>query len=489
MSGTLVRKKRGSETSSSALTDLFKKYDSQDESWINMDSLLQDNLMEVTSKFDKIDPEIWGKVSYFEKNQRLAKAYTRSGLSSNSVLNINGSKTGFDGFDMGLKAFATTNRKVQNIIGNLKEGIEIVMNDCGSLRIVNKSRVNIFAKSWNFEDSKSPHDTFLSTLKIVPGKSCTIFDMDTFLDKLDQEVRTPCPVRNKLERQTICIVAIGSDSIDMINIPCWLIIINLVALDILRAKMPSKFTRKIPKRRPIDKSLYGFIDVSPKSHSKSNSPGSTITSSSSMDEDASVMMRPYRNAHSSKSSAALRYIRSISLSSIFKEEKIPHYERHASLVFPSTNISSSTLNNESNESKESKESKELKEQGSCRSAPVIQFRSSPPLFASSMSLFPPSLNQRRASLSSLHLDQSFIPAPDYNTSDEQSTIPRLKAQPAIRRKISRPSSSIFASLPSTSFSSTSTSTLSPVNNHHFLLIPSQRSQSVNNLLNSNSHLY
>ena len=113
------------------------------------------------------------------------------------------------------------------------------MNDCGSLRIVNKSRVNIFAKSWNFEDTKTRNGSFLLTRKISPGKSSVLFDMDIFLDKLDQEVRIPRPTRSKLERESLSVVAIGSDSIDMINLPCWLIITNLVALDILRAKMPT----------------------------------------------------------------------------------------------------------------------------------------------------------------------------------------------------------------------------------------------------------
>ena len=53
----------------------------------------QDHIIEVLTKWDSIDDEIWAKVIVLERNRRIAKAYARA-----PVLTVNGSEDGFDGF-------------------------------------------------------------------------------------------------------------------------------------------------------------------------------------------------------------------------------------------------------------------------------------------------------------------------------------------------------------------------------------------------------
>ncbi|KAH7953884.1 hypothetical protein HPB49_013368 [Dermacentor silvarum] len=52
-----------------------------------------DHIQEVLNKWGQIDDEIWAKIICMERNRRVAKAYARA-----SVLTINGSNEGFDGY-------------------------------------------------------------------------------------------------------------------------------------------------------------------------------------------------------------------------------------------------------------------------------------------------------------------------------------------------------------------------------------------------------
>ena len=63
-------------------------------------NIFQDHIIEVLSKWDSIDDEIWAKVIVLERNRRIAKAYARA-----PVLTVNGSEEGFDGFRIGVNGF------------------------------------------------------------------------------------------------------------------------------------------------------------------------------------------------------------------------------------------------------------------------------------------------------------------------------------------------------------------------------------------------
>jgi len=56
--------------------------------------------MELLSKWENIDDEIWAKVIVLERNRRVAKAYVRA-----PVLTVNGGDAGFDGFRWVLSLF------------------------------------------------------------------------------------------------------------------------------------------------------------------------------------------------------------------------------------------------------------------------------------------------------------------------------------------------------------------------------------------------
>lgn len=72
----------------------------EEDVWYQKEKLFKDHIQEVLNKWGQIDDEIWAKIICMERNRRVAKAYARA-----SVLTINGSNEGFDGYRIGLCGF------------------------------------------------------------------------------------------------------------------------------------------------------------------------------------------------------------------------------------------------------------------------------------------------------------------------------------------------------------------------------------------------
>lgn len=63
-----------------------------------------------------------------------------------------------------------------------------------------------------------------------------IFDMDKFRAILEDESRKACPNRRRLQRLCIAIASFVVDDKSILNLPSWIMIINIVAIDLLRAE-------------------------------------------------------------------------------------------------------------------------------------------------------------------------------------------------------------------------------------------------------------
>jgi len=70
-------------------------------------------------------------------------------------------------------------------------------------------------------------------------KIYALFDMKKFQANLNEELCRPYPSRRKLELQCFSIVGLTRDSDDILNLPCWIMIINIVALEMLYGKFPN----------------------------------------------------------------------------------------------------------------------------------------------------------------------------------------------------------------------------------------------------------
>ena len=75
--------------------------------------------------------------------------------------------------------------------------------------------------------------------------SLQVFDMKKFQQNMNRELKRPYPDRRKLEAQCISAVAFGNATnagaeVDILDCPVWIICINIVAIEMLRAKLPPR---------------------------------------------------------------------------------------------------------------------------------------------------------------------------------------------------------------------------------------------------------
>lgn len=75
---------------------------------------------------------------------------------------------------------------------------------------------------------------------LEPEKAVKLFDMKKFTSNMSRELRSAYPDRRKLEAQCITVIAFVKDSYDLLEIPCWIMVVNIVAMDMLKSKLPPR---------------------------------------------------------------------------------------------------------------------------------------------------------------------------------------------------------------------------------------------------------
>ena len=80
-------------------------------------------------------------------------------------------------------------------------------------------------------------------LKLTNGlldmeKPYKLFDMKKFQQNVNREMKRQFPERHKLETQCISTIALVKNENEVLDSPIWVMIINIVALEMLRVKMP-----------------------------------------------------------------------------------------------------------------------------------------------------------------------------------------------------------------------------------------------------------
>jgi hypothetical protein len=207
----------------------------EEDVWFSKDKLLKDHIQEVLDKWEQIDDEIWSKVIVFERNRRVAKAYARA-----PVLTVNGSDDGFDGFRIGLNGFENPMRdgKTDEILRHIGQGIKIKMDDAGNILIKRVSKNPVYIKACAEENAISNDVSKLSNNALEMDKPLKLFDMKKFTSNVSRELRRAYPDRRKLEIECVTAVAFVKQEQQLLDCPCWIMIINLVAMDMLKARIP-----------------------------------------------------------------------------------------------------------------------------------------------------------------------------------------------------------------------------------------------------------
>ncbi|XP_004930030.2 uncharacterized protein LOC114242833 isoform X1 [Bombyx mandarina] len=249
----------------------------EEDVWYQKDKLYKEHIQEVLDKWTQIDDEIWAKVIVFEKNRRVAKAYARA-----PVLTINGSDDGFDGMRIGLCGFDNPHRdqKTDELKRHVGQGVKIKMDDAGNILIRRYSKSSVFVKSTaassNEETAIGQDILKLPGYSLEQEKIFKLFDMKKFQSNVNRELRRAYPDRRRLETQCLSAVAFVKSDNELLECPIWVLVINVVAMDMLKSKLP-------PIQRPMDiknRPRIPIPDEDPYSIASSNVNGSGSSGSS-----------------------------------------------------------------------------------------------------------------------------------------------------------------------------------------------------------------
>ncbi|XP_042879726.1 uncharacterized protein LOC122258073 isoform X2 [Penaeus japonicus] len=207
----------------------------EEDVYYTKESLLKMHIQEVLMKWEQIDDEIWSKVIVLERNRRVAKAYARA-----PVLTVNGSDDGFDGYRIGLCGFDNPMRdqRIDEIKRHIGHGVKVKMDDQGNILIKRVSRAGVFVKMASDDNAISNDILKLPNLELENEKPVMLFDMNKFQQNVKREMRRQYPDRFKLETQCVCLIAFVKNEQDILDCPIWVMIINIVAMDMLKSKLP-----------------------------------------------------------------------------------------------------------------------------------------------------------------------------------------------------------------------------------------------------------
>jgi hypothetical protein len=116
------------------------------------------------------------------------------------------------------------------------------MDDNGNILARRYSKSNIYVKGTGC----APNDeTAIGTEILKSQNQCLevekvmkIFDMKKFQSNVNRELSRAYPDRRRLETQCMSALAFVKSENDVLDCPIWILIINVVAMDMLKSKLP-----------------------------------------------------------------------------------------------------------------------------------------------------------------------------------------------------------------------------------------------------------
>ncbi|XP_053206307.1 uncharacterized protein LOC128390556, partial [Panonychus citri] len=216
----------------------YDAYAVEEDIWYDKENLYTDHIQEILKKWEQIDDEIWGKIICMERNRRIAKAYARV-----PVLTVSGSDDGFDGFKIGLNGFDRAPSRdplVKRVRDHIGGGVRIKMDEFGNIIIKRMSHCDVFIRGYDRESNSISKEILDFSGELEFEKSVKLFDMKKFQSGLSKELRSAYPDRRRLENQCINVIAFVKDATDVLDLPVWIMVINIVALDMLKSKLPQQ---------------------------------------------------------------------------------------------------------------------------------------------------------------------------------------------------------------------------------------------------------
>jgi hypothetical protein len=113
----------------------------------------------------------------------------------------------------------------------------------GNIIIKRLSQHDVIIRGYEKDQCAIAKDVLEANGELPAETSVKLFDIKKFQANITRELRSSYPNRAKLENQ--CIVGVGfvKDAENVLELPVWCMLINIVALDMLRSRLPPNLFR------------------------------------------------------------------------------------------------------------------------------------------------------------------------------------------------------------------------------------------------------
>ena len=175
-----------------------------------------------------------------ERNRRIAKAYVRVPL-----LTVNGSQTGFDGYKIGLLGFDNPleDQLIKRVKHSIGKGVRIKIDEMGNVIIKRLSSADVLIRGYERDFCALGKDVVEANGNLPADTSIKLFDIKKFQQNITKELRNTYPNRQKLEQQCIIVIGFVRDTDNILDLPVWVMLINILALDMLKSRLPAVLYR------------------------------------------------------------------------------------------------------------------------------------------------------------------------------------------------------------------------------------------------------
>ncbi|KAJ8913174.1 hypothetical protein NQ315_009011 [Exocentrus adspersus] len=149
-----------------------------------------------------------------------------------TVLNM--TKIGLCGFDNPMR-----DQKTEEFKRHIGHGVKIKMDDAGNILIKRISKCNVYIKNVGKDEENAVGN------EILKLPNCALEPDKPVKSNVNRELRRAYPDRRRLECQCLSAIAFVKSEPELLECPIWVLIINIVAMDMLKSKLP-------PVQRVVD---------------------------------------------------------------------------------------------------------------------------------------------------------------------------------------------------------------------------------------------
>lgn len=125
---------------------------------------------------------------------------------------------------------------------SIGDGFKIKMDDTGNIFIKRYGKSSIYVNNTSLanEETVIGADIIqMPQMSLTAGTSAKLFDMKKFQTNINREFARNYPERSRLERQCLSAVSLVKSNNNLINTPLWIMVVNVVAMDMLKNRLQS----------------------------------------------------------------------------------------------------------------------------------------------------------------------------------------------------------------------------------------------------------